>query len=95
MKLEINKEVEKRADIFKALSSTTRLNIVFGLIEKKECSVNAIAEMLGIPQPNISQHLGILKNAGIIEGYRNGTQICYRIVDEQTEKVVRSLEICP
>lgn len=85
--------VEKIADIFKALSCKTRLDIIFGLIEKKECNVNTMAERLNIPQPNISQHLTILKNAGIIEGYRKGTQICYRVVSEQAKKIIKAVEI--
>lgn len=79
-------DVEKTAEIFKALSSKTRLDIVLLLLEQQECSVNTIAEKLNLPQSNISQHLTILKSAGIVLGYRKGTQINYRVVDEQTEK---------
>lgn len=83
----------KTADIFKALSCKTRLDIVMWLIQMKESNVNAIAEILNIPQPNVSQHLTILKNAGIIEGYRRGTQICYKVVNEQIEKVINVVSI--
>jgi len=88
---------EKILGIFKALSCETRLNIVVGLMVKNECNVNTMAEKLGIPQPNVSQHLAVLKNAGIIEGYRNGTQICYKVVDEQTKNIIKALNIdcCP
>lgn len=85
-------DVEKLASIFKALACETRLKIVLGLLEKKECNVNLMAEKLGIPQPNVSQHLAILKNLGIIEGYRKGTQICYRIVDKQTEEIMKAIK---
>lgn len=81
-------ELEKTVNIFKALACETRLKIVMGLLEKKECNVNLMAEKLGLAQPNVSQHLTILKNAGIIEGYRKGTQICYKVVDEQTENIM-------
>lgn len=52
-----------------------------------------MAEKLELAQSNVSQHLTILKNAGIIEGYRKGTQICYKVVDEQTEKIIKSLNV--
>jgi len=84
--------IEKTAEIFKALSCTTRLKIVVGLIEKNECNVNKMVEGLGIAQPNVSQHLAVLKNAGVIEGYRKGNQICYKIIDEFVIKIVRSME---
>lgn len=84
--------VEKTADIFKALSGVTRLKIVVGLIEKKECNVNKMAEGLNIAQPNVSQHLSILKNAGVIEGYRKGNQICYKVINELVIKIVQNME---
>ncbi len=83
---------EKIAEIFKALSSSTRLKIVIGLIEKHECNVNKMAEGLGIAQPNVSQHLTILKNAGVIEGYRKGNQICYKVVNEFVIKILKIME---
>lgn len=85
-------DIEKVAGIFKALSATTRLKIVIGLIEKYECNVNKMAEGLGIPQPNVSQHISILKNAGIIEGYRKGNQICYKVINDFVINIVTNLE---
>ncbi|MEI8129226.1 MAG: metalloregulator ArsR/SmtB family transcription factor [bacterium] len=82
---------EKIAEIFKALSSSTRLKIVVGLIEKHECNVNKMAEGLGIAQPNVSQHLSILKNAGVIEGYRKGNQICYKVVNEFVIEILKNI----
>lgn len=81
-------EFDKLAEIFKALSHPVRLQIVFGLVEKKECNVTKMVEKLNMPQPNVSQHINILKNAGIIEGYRKGNQICYKVNNEVAEKIV-------
>lgn len=84
--------LENTVNIFKALACETRLKIVMGLIEKNECNVTLMAEKLGLAQPNVSQHLGILKNAGIIEGYRKGTQICYKITSDLVVKIAKILE---
>lgn len=89
----MNQDIEKLSEIFKALSNSIRLKIVIGLLEKSECNVNLMAEKLGISQPNVSQHLTILKNAGIIEGYRKGTQICYKVTNKFVATIIRS--ICP
>lgn len=86
-------DVEKILEIFKALSCKTRFDIVVTLIRNKECHVGEMAEKLKIPQPNISQHLTILKSAGIIEGFRNGTQIFYRVTNKRVEKIVKALEV--
>ena len=85
-------DIEKTSEIFRALSGTTRLRIVVGLIEKNECNVNKMAEGLNIAQPNVSQHLSVLKNAGIIEGYRKGNQICYKVINEFVIKIVKNME---
>lgn len=85
--------MERYAEIFKALAHPIRLKIVCGLIKKEECNVSIMVEKLGIAQPTISQHLNILKNAGIISGYRKGTQICYKVTNEATKKIIDAMEI--
>lgn len=79
------------ADIFKALASETRLKIVMGLIRKNECNVGFMAEKLGLAQPNVSQHLTVLKNAGIIEGYKKGAQTCYKITSKLVAAIIKSI----
>lgn len=85
--------MERYAEIFKALAHPIRLKIVCGLMRKDECNVSIMVEKLGIPQPTVSQHLNILKNAGIITGYKKGTQVCYKITDEKTKNIIKSLEV--
>lgn len=75
-------DFDNLAAIFKALAHPVRARIVAGLIQKNECHVGKMAEGLGLAQPLVSQHLTILKAAGIIDGYRNGTQICYRVIND-------------
>jgi len=85
--------MENYAGIFKALAHPVRLKIVCGLMTKDECNVSLMVEKLQVPQPTVSQHLNILKNAGIITGFKNGTQICYRITNEKTKKIISAMEI--
>ena len=85
--------MENYAEIFKALAHPIRLKIVCGLMNKDECNVSLMVEKLGVPQPTVSQHLNILKHAGIITGYKKGTQICYKITNEKTRKIVNAMEI--
>jgi len=76
--------------ILKALGHPARLRIVEGLI-KDGCNVTHMVECLKLPQATVSQHLSILKAAGIIEGERRGTQICYRVIDEPVKLLVTTL----
>ena len=81
---------ETYAEKLKALGHPVRLQLVVGLMEN-ECNVTKICEGLNIPQATTSQHLAILKNKGIIKGKRNGTSICYRLVDDGIKDMIKCL----
>jgi ArsR family transcriptional regulator, zinc-responsive transcriptional repressor len=66
---------------FKALSDTTRIKILY-LLSQKECSVNLIAEELGIHQSTVSHQLSFLKNLRLVKFRREGTTIFYAIDDQ-------------
>ncbi len=72
--------MEYPARLFKALSDETRLQILF-LMKECEICVCDIAETLNMTQPNISFHLGILKDAGIIKDRKNGRWVHYSLND--------------
>ena len=84
---------EDYAEIFKALSHPLRLKIACGLSKKDHCCVTKMVEKLGVAQPTVSQHLNIMKNACIIDGYRNGNQICYKLTSETARSIINSLEV--
>ncbi len=65
---------------FKALSDETRLRIL-SLMKEGEICVCDIAESLGMSQPNISFHLSMLKEAGLIKDRKNGRWIHYSLDD--------------
>ncbi len=68
------------ADLLKAISHPKRLEIISLLGSKKLC-VAEIEEMLDIPQANLSQHLGILRDAGVVETNKKGKNVFYKISD--------------
>jgi len=82
---------EKVSETLKALAHPARLKIVVGLL-KDECNVAQIQKVLGLPQSTISQHLRVLKNAGIIKGRKEGTKICYRVIDVRVRKIVEIIK---
>jgi DNA-binding transcriptional ArsR family regulator len=84
------REYERKAEKLKALAHPHRLCIVKGLIDN-ECNVTKIQECLDLPQSTVSQHLAKLKSVGIIEGSRNGLEICYRVVDEEAINIVKMM----
>ena len=64
------------ADIFSLLSDTNRLRIYWLLCHSKECVVN-IAQLMQMTNPAVSHHLKILKEASLIESYRDGKEVFY------------------
>jgi len=82
---------EKISENLKALAHPARLKIVFGLL-KDECNVAQIQKVLRLPQSTISQHLRILKNAGIIKGRREGNKTCYRVIDVRVRKIIEIIK---
>lgn len=66
------------ATVLKALADETRLRILESLLAEEKC-VTDLARELGCPQPHVSHHLRILRDSGVVEGIREGKQVCYRI----------------
>ncbi len=64
------------AAILKALAHPTRLQIVAELLEGTKC-VTDIQDILPASQANISQHLTVLRNAGLVDFDQKGAQRCY------------------
>lgn len=85
------KELEEKADILKAISHPVRLCIVRGLLNEGESNVTNMQNCLDAPQSTISQHLAKLKAAGIIEGERKGTEIFYKVVNEEVKKIIKAI----
>jgi ArsR family transcriptional regulator len=85
-------EIERLAQVFKALSDPTRLRLVKllsanapGLHPGEVCNgsgflcVNALAHRLGVTQSAVSQHLRVLKQAGLVNSERRGSFMHYTL----------------
>jgi ArsR family transcriptional regulator len=69
-----------QAEVLKTLASPRRLQILHRLFEG-ECEVGRLASDLQVSQPNVSQHLSVLRSAGLVEAERDGREIRYRLAD--------------
>lgn len=87
-----NISYKQEAQLFKALAHPTRLLIVEKLLEEEKC-VNDIQELLNVSQPNISQHLNILKFSGIVDFRQDGNLRCYFLREPQKmKKLIQALK---
>ena len=76
--------------IYKALSVASRLRILKLIKDRKLC-VNAITKKLNISQPAVSQHLSILRKAGLVKSDRYGSIIHYTINLDRLENFKKSV----
>lgn len=74
-------EIENlQADVLRALAHPRRLQIMHCLADGP-MEVGSLAAELGMSQPNASQHLAVMRAAGVVEAERVGREVRYRISD--------------
>jgi ArsR family transcriptional regulator, arsenate/arsenite/antimonite-responsive transcriptional repressor len=86
-------EVRAFSRLFKSLADETRLRIV-AILSHGELCVCHLEEALGLSQPNVSRHLGILRMAGVVEHRREGSWVYYRLApqaDPDCEQQLKTL----
>ena len=67
------------ASLAKALGHPARIQIVKLLLERKNCIGGDIVEQIGLAQSTVSEHLRILKSAGVITGEIERPRVCYSL----------------
>lgn len=82
-------DLEPVSALFKALGSPLRLAVVTALDEAGPLCVHELVSRLGVPQPLVSQHLRVLREADLVRGVRRGKEIAYEIADVHVAHVVR------
>lgn len=70
---------ELQAELCKTLANPKRLEILEILKEHSEISVNELADLLEIPKANTSQHLAVLRQAGVVATRKDGINVYYSL----------------
>jgi DNA-binding transcriptional ArsR family regulator len=81
----------RTAAIAKALADPKRLCVVEELANG-ERSVSDLSRCIGCQVPNMSQHLAVLRSAGIVVSRRDGSSVFYRLVDNSVLDAYRLLQ---
>ena len=82
---------DRSASIAKALADAKRLCVVERLADG-ERSVSDLSRDVGCQVPNMSQHLAVLRSAGIVASRREGNTVFYRLADPNVLEVYRLLQ---
>ncbi|MGB8404954.1 MAG: metalloregulator ArsR/SmtB family transcription factor [Mycobacterium sp.] len=83
----LRETLDAAGDLLRALAAPVRIAIVLQLRESA-CCVHELVDALELPQPLVSQHLRILKAAGVVVGERTGREVHYRLVDDHLTEIV-------
>lgn len=78
---------EEFTDILKILAHPTRLKILKYLSEKPHC-VCKLLEKINVSQPNLSQHLAILRNTGFIKDEKKGNMVFYHLIKTPVIEII-------
>jgi len=82
-----NEDIERAALSMKAMAHPLRLKILC-ILGDHEISVQDIVEHVGTSQSNISQHLAILRDKGILTSRKDANRVYYRIGDARTLRLI-------
>ena len=82
--------LERASRYFSLLSEPARLRIL-QVVCDKECSVQEIVGQTSLPQPNVSRHLSLLFNAGVLSRRREGTFVFYKVSDPLVTQLCRTV----
>lgn len=86
-----NNDMGDSADLFSALGSDTRVRMLQELRGRPLC-VGALAMRLELTQSAISQHLRILRNAGLVESDKRGSYVHYSLAGDVRARCRRALD---
>ena len=82
-----DEDIRQAAEAVKAIAHPLRLKILC-ILGDQEVSVQEIVELVGTSQSNISQHLSILRDKGVLATRKHANRVFYRIGDLRTLKLV-------
>jgi DNA-binding transcriptional ArsR family regulator len=81
---------ELAAEVFRVMSAPMRLKIISSLCNGEK-NVGELLREIDATQPNMSQHLNTLYQAGVLGKRREGVQIYYRIIDDRVASLCRAV----
>ncbi|MEY2736787.1 MAG: hypothetical protein RLZ58_2196 [Pseudomonadota bacterium] len=88
--LETDEVFESAAEVFRVMSAPMRLKIISSLCNGEKNVSELLAE-IRTTQPNMSQHLNTLYQAGVLGKRRDGVQIYYRIINDRVVTLCRAV----
>ncbi|MGB0845204.1 MAG: ArsR/SmtB family transcription factor [Thiolinea sp.] len=91
-----DEDIDRASRSLKAISHPLRLKILC-VLGNKEVNVQDIVDHVGTSQSNISQHLAILRDKGILTSRKDANRVYYRVGDYRTLRLISMMQeiFCP
>ena len=86
----LRRSADQAGRLLKALGNPDRL-LLLCMLSQEELHVGALEERVGIGQPTLSQQLGVLREAGVVETRREAKQIFYRLTEARAAQLIEAL----
>lgn len=86
-----DQDIDRASRSLKAMSHPLRLKILCTLGDQ-EVSVQDIVDSVGTSQSNISQHLAILRDKGILAARKDANKVFYRVSDHRTLRLISMMQ---
>lgn len=91
LKIELNKkQLENSVKVLQGISHPVRLSILYALT-KEELSVNSLSDLTSVSQSVTSQHLGKMKDAGLLESRKDSNKVFYYIKDPKYKELIKQI----
>ncbi len=86
-------DLQDKVQLLRVVAHPTRLKIIERLAAEGEpLCVSDLEPDLGVPQPNVSQHLAVLRKAGVVDFYVDGRLRCYFLKDPRVARLLALLD---
>ena len=83
-----SEQVLRAVDLLRALTAPVRITIVLALADR-ERPVHELVEVTGASQSLVSQHLRVLRGAGVVRATRHGREVIYSLQDQHVVHIVQ------
>lgn len=84
----IQEEIEKLSSLFKVLSDTTRVKILYSIQDRERC-VGEICDIVGMNKSAVSHQLRVLRDTKLVKSRKNGKEVYYSFDDEHISTIFK------
>ena len=86
---DLEQQARQAATLLRMLCNESRLLVLCHIVGAGEMSVGALAELVGLSQPALSQHLAKMREEGLLATRREAQSVYYRLADEKATRLLR------